>query len=176
MIESFLEGLKEGGVLLALKADLSKGLELLTHSGNVLTAEKLVRLFRRSPKLDKEGEKKSETIFANLIHFIDEIGEGEGSEFNVDDINLIEMNKPVVSQPKKLSLSDVLQFACGLRSITYADPIEIVCVESAQLQRVVADTCFRKVNIPMQDRYLDEELFTANFTQDIFDSPYFGRV
>ena len=150
MIQSFFDGLSESSVLTALKANPIQGVKLLTyHDGG-------------------NDSWKTETA------------EGEAAIVDVLNIHDVEKNrseKPDINpQKKKLLPADGLQFLCGMPSIMYAEPIKLVFNHKNQLQCVTADTCHHQVLFPVQERYVDTELFSESMTSDIFDSPNFGRV
>ena len=180
--DAFKCGLAKDGVLAALQQDPETGLRYLTYHENLLDATKMIELFQPTFSSDRAQKLSESKIFSNWIHFIEEIEAGDAKEVRVADVRAVCHDDDAVaaaapSKKVRLSLSDVLQFCCGLRHYTHASPIKVLFLPTVLSgKRMTGDTCRLKLEFPLNERYIEEEDFSSNVTEDICMSPYFGNV
>ena len=180
--DAFRSGLSKDGVLAALQRDPDTGLRYLTYHESPLNSNGMVELFSPSYSSDRTQKQSESKIFSNWIHFIEEIEEGVGKEVRVAGVQAVcneddAVAAAVAGDVVRLTLSDVLQFCCGLRHLTHANPIEVSFLPTTLTgKRMTGDTCNHKLVFPLTERYIEEEDFSSNVTEDICASPFFGNV
>lgn len=191
-IESFKAGLMTFDVLPILKAYKKEALLVFTEQE--LSVKDMEEMF--SAKLGLPGcneRAKEETVLFNWFSFLKSCKKGKISR-NVISLQSIESRVEVDDQEiiatvgsnttpgdtRVLFLNDVLQFitgsyhkpAVGTRGYIEFDH----SADESSGARIVANTCAATLTVPTTNRYTGSpKEFIANFSDDIFDGPDFGR-
>ena len=172
-VQQFCEGLNSYGILDILTKYPERSLEeLIYDSKSVVTAKALKEMFKLDYSDDGPMKTKEEDIVFQWVNFLEEIELGTTPILKIHEID-------GEIQNVTLTLELVLKFLTGCKFLPVGGlgkQGKIFFTHNCQQgTRVLISTCAITVTFPVNDRYSTDN-FAMNLSDDILQSPGFGRV
>ena len=183
-IQSCMKGLQLGGMLKCLRQYKEDALKEFVYRYDHLSSTELLTLFSIKYSDNGNEKEKEEDIIYNFTNFLDIVQRSPVEADILDFETVLSMDEAAAQQAQdgglrkvQVKMEDVLQFLTGSKFISSLKEMrgEIsFCRDGSSGKRLKVNTCGAGIIFPVTNRYVESELFSSSFVEDIHSAPGFG--
>eukprot|EP00794_Sanderia_malayensis_P018464 gene18464-20316_t len=173
-----------GGMLKCLRQYKEDALKEFIYKYDHLSSTELLNLFNIKYSENENDKDKEEDVIYNFTNFLDTVQRNPAEADILDFETAPSMDEAAAQQVEdgglrkmKVQIEDILQFLTGSKFIGSLKEIKgeiSFCRDGSSGKKLRVNTCGPGIIFPLTSRYIESEMFSSSFVEDIHSAPGSG--